>query len=163
MNTTDNQTLVLRLPRQLVEFFNHKTIMKPSISGANSAVNVAIGDSALTKTIDSPAQAGLKVASQLIVDGGELIRTPVKWIKDIQANWLIYIICAAIICLSILFLYCLAQRYIARKQNGKTGFTSQLVDMAMILAHNHQNTNANCTTNALNRVFNYYYIFFFYF
>ncbi len=148
MNTTENQTLV-RLPRQVVEFFNHKTIMKPSISGAHSAVHVAIGDSALKKTIDSPAQAGLKVASQLIEDGGELIRTPVKWIKDIQANWLIYIICAAIICLSILFFYCLAQRYIARKQNVKTGFTSQLVDMAKILAHNHQSTNANCTTNAI--------------
>ena len=148
MNTTENNTLV-RIPRQMVEIFNHKPIIKPSVSGSNSQVNFAIGDSALSKVTDLPGQAGLNVVNKLIEDGGEFIRTPLKWIKDMQANWLIYIICAAIIFVTIIYLYVMAQRCILRKQNVKTGFTSQLVDMAMILAHNHQNTNLSCATNAI--------------
>jgi hypothetical protein len=146
INTAIENGTLIRVPRQLVDFFSHKTILKPSASGKGSRIQFGIGDSALPKVIDSPAQAGLKTASKLIEDGGEFIRTPFKWIKDIQANWLIYVVCAAIICLTILFFYCMVQKYFARKQNVKTGFTSQVVDMAMILANNRSNCT---TTNAI--------------
>lgn len=80
-------------------------------------------------------------------DGGELIRTPVRWIKEIQSNWLIYIVCATIICLSIFFLYCMAQRHLGKKRNSSCGFTSQLADLALTMGRSQQNhpmsTDAN--------------------
>lgn len=128
-----NETFI-RIPRQLVDFFSHKTIFKPKITGANSQVHLAIGDTALPKGVNSPGQAGMNTASQLIEDGGEFIRTPFKWVKDMQANWLIYVICAAIICLCVLLLYCKGRRYFGSKSTSNTGFTTQLADIAMIMA-----------------------------
>ena len=142
----DHKNLTRR-HRQLIDFFSDKNIYKPSISGSNNRINMPVADAASSKGSDSPGQAGRRVAGQLMEDGGELIRTPVRWIKDIQSNWLIYIVCATIICLSILYLYCMVRRHLGKKRNSTSGFTSQLADLAFIMAKSQQNhpmsTDAN--------------------
>ena len=144
--TIENKTVV-RVPRDLIDLFSHKTVFKPMVSGSGSQIHVIQGDAALAKTIDSPGQAGMKAASKLIEDGGEFIRTPFKWLKDMQANWLIYVVCAAIICLSILYAYCMARKYFACKPNVNTGFTSQLADIALKMANNRGNPNAKSSNS----------------
>ena len=94
------------ITRGLFNLFSHKTIFKPSVPGANSQLHVRLSD--------SPAHAGLKAASKLIEDGGDFVRLPMTWLKNIQANWPIYLICGTIICLSILYLYCMIRRYFYR-------------------------------------------------
>ena len=140
-----NKTVV-RVARQLAEILNHKVILKPSVSGSNSKVDVSIGDMALPKVVPSPGQAGIQVAANLIHDGGELIRAPMKWVQDIQANWITYIVCAAIICICILFFYYTIRTYLARRINGNSGLTSQLADIASTMANittNHHSKNSN--------------------
>ena len=138
----------VRIRRQLIDFFSHKTIFKPNVPGSNSKVHMQLGDAALTKGDDSPGHAGMRVASNMITDGGEFIRTPLKWIKDMQANWLIYIVCAAIICLSILYLYCMIRKRLHKKQNLQSGFSSQLADLALVMANNQQHHSMSKDLNA---------------
>ena len=151
-NMSEKKTLT-RGVRQIFDILSHKTIFKPSLSGSSSHLHLSVGDSALPKKNDSIAEAGMRTASKLIEDTGEFVRTPMKWIKDIQANWLIYIICAAIICLSILFLYCMVRKYFGSKLNFNPGFTPNLADIALAMANNsnHQNSkNSNATKQLSN-------------
>jgi hypothetical protein len=139
--------------RQLIDFFSDKNIYKPSISGSNNKINMPVSDAALANGIGSPGQAGRKVVGQLMEDGGELIRTPIRWIKDIQANWLIYIVCAAIICVSVLYLYCMVRKHLGKRRGSNSGFTSQLADLALAMAktqqHHHVSTDANVKKQSL--------------
>ena len=128
--------------RALIDFFSHKTIIEPSVSGSSSELYMALPEGTLSKGVDSPGQAGMRTASQLITDGGELVRTPLKWVQHMQTNWLIYVVCAAIICLSLLFFYCMARRYLAGKTNSNTGFTSHLANLALMMAQ-HQPPTSN--------------------
>ena len=49
---------------------------------------------------------GLKVANSIMNDAADIIGMPVTWMKDMQQNWLVYVICAAIIMTCVLVLYC---------------------------------------------------------
>lgn len=124
---------MLRLRRQFIGLFSHKTVFKPSAAGSNSHIQMRLGDSALNKIDASPGQTGQKTASQLFESSGEIIRVPIKWLQHLQDNWLIYIVCAAIICLSILFFYCLIRRFVMKK-----GDSNKLVDLAYILGKQQQ-------------------------
>ncbi|CAF4425167.1 unnamed protein product, partial [Rotaria magnacalcarata] len=65
-----------------------------------------LGDTALFKAADTPVQTALKAAGKAIESGSDLIAAPALWLKDMQKNWLMYMIIAAIILLIIAFLYC---------------------------------------------------------
>lgn len=126
--------------RQLVEIFSGKTVYDTSASGSSSKIEMHMGDSALShNNKNSPGQAGLKAATKLIEDGSEFVRTPFKWIKDMQANWLIYVVCAAIICLCILGLYCAVRIYFVRKCHSHPIVASKFVNLATLLAHAQAN------------------------
>jgi hypothetical protein len=143
-NTTETETEIpVRVARGILDILSHRTIYEPSVSGSHSQIHVNLGDKALSKENDSPAQAGMKAASKLIEDGGDFIRAPMTWLKDMQANWHIYMVCAAIICFCILFFYCLVRTYLARKRNGTTGFPAQFVDMALCMAPTRTNHGFN--------------------
>lgn len=134
---------VARDRRQIVEMFSGKTIYDTSASGSGSKIHMSMGDSALPLNYkNSPGQAGFKAATKLIEDGSEFVRTPFKWIKDIQANWHIYIVCATIICLCILCLYCAVRIYFVRKCNSNPVVASKFVDFATLIAHSHANRSA---------------------
>jgi predicted permease len=77
----------------------------------------------------------VKKVGEIVDDSGELIRTPVKWLKDMQKSWLIYVISMAIICLCILFFYCAYRGYFVHRRN-----TNHLAAIAMIMP---KNNNAN--------------------
>jgi hypothetical protein len=76
---------------------------------------------------------GLKVANSIMQDGADLLGTPVRWMKDMQQNWPIYIICAAIILVCITILYCVVCGYCSRR-NKRSSDGLNLKDLATILA-----------------------------
>ena len=140
-DNVENRTLV-RAGRHLIDFLTEKTIYESSASGSGSQIHMSMGDTALLLNggKDSPGRAGLKAATKLIEDGGEFIRTPLKWIKHMQDHWLIYAVCVAIICLCSVFLYCTVRAYFARKCHPNTSWSSQFLELATIMG---QSSRAN--------------------
>ena len=55
-------------------------------------------------------------ASKVIESGGDIATAPVTWLKDMQQNWLMYMIAVAVILSTITFLYCVLRLCIARKK-----------------------------------------------
>lgn len=123
-----------RVIRALIDFFSHSTEFKPTISGSNSRLEIQLGDAAMNLNSNSPAHSGLKTASKIIEDTGEFVRLPMTWTKNMMNNWPIYLICGAIICLSILFLYCLIRRYLVRSSSSSST-VHQLMELATVMAH----------------------------
>ncbi|CAF1657314.1 unnamed protein product, partial [Adineta ricciae] len=66
-----------------------------SISGDASDVKFNIMDSA-AKANNTPVQAVMnsagKTASKIIESGGDLLTAPVVWLKDMQQNWVMYMV-----------------------------------------------------------------------
>ena len=106
-----------RFRRHLIDIFGTHSVNTHTISGSNNQINMPSGRAELTKMDDSPGQKGRQLVSDVMGTGGELVRTPLTWIKEMQANWLLYLACGAIICLSILYFYCVISRYLNRKRN----------------------------------------------
>ena len=78
------------------------------------------GDSAIPKPKETVVQKAPKVAGNIIEGGGELLTTPVFWLKDMQKNWFGYMVIVAIILSTITFLYYVIRFYLCRKQKSES-------------------------------------------
>ena len=74
-----------------------------------------------------------KSASKLIEGGADIITAPAVWLKDIQQNWLTYMIVAAVIMLCIAFFYCAVCSYCNRKKNNWSN--NNLVELAKVIGN----------------------------
>ncbi|CAF1325052.1 unnamed protein product [Adineta steineri] len=96
---------------------NQKTEYEQKINnGSNNNIN--IGDSALSKIHDTPVQTAFKSANTIIESGTDIIRAPAVWLKDMQKNWLSYMVVLAVILIIGTFLYCTIRSYFKRKSNN---------------------------------------------
>ncbi|CAF1513590.1 unnamed protein product [Adineta ricciae] len=107
-----------------------------SISGDASDVKFNIMDSA-AKANNTPVQTVMnsasKTASKIIESGGDLLTAPVVWFKDMQQNWIMYMVVLAVILGSIAFLYCAFLFYCNPKKNSTD--QSQLIEFAKIIGN----------------------------
>ena len=110
---------------------------KLNVKGAASNVKMSIGAEALKPRADTAAQAVIKTAgktaSKVIESGGELITAPAVWLKDMQQNWLMYMVVAAIIMGSIAFLYCVVCFRLNRNKNNQA--RSTMIELAQTLSN----------------------------
>ena len=113
---------------------NNQNNYKMVVEGSGSGVNMNLGDTALAPSADTAAQTVIKTAgktaSKVIESGGDIITAPAVWLKDIQQNWLMYMIVAAIILASIVFLYCVVSLRFNRKNNNRS--FNNIVELAHI-------------------------------
>ncbi|CAF1474602.1 unnamed protein product [Adineta steineri] len=85
-------------------------------NGSNNNIN--IGDSALPKVHDSPLKTAVKSANRIMESGTDIITAPAVWLKDMQKNWLSYMVVLAVILIIGTFLYCTIRSYFKRKSNN---------------------------------------------
>ncbi|CAF1667134.1 unnamed protein product [Adineta ricciae] len=113
-----------------------KNTYSMSISGDGSDVKFNIMDTA-AKANNTPVQAVMnsagKTASKIIESGGDLLTAPVVWLKDMQQNWIMYMVVLAVILGSIAFLYCAFLFYCNRKTNSTD--QNQLIELAKIIGN----------------------------
>ncbi len=122
-----------RIVRQLLDFniASSKTVDSGQISikGNDNNFTYVHGK----RNDDKNESNGLKMANSIMQDGADLLGTPVRWLKDMQQNWLIYVVCAAIILVCSVVLYCaIRSRCSPRKPNSSNGLN--LADLATIMA-----------------------------
>jgi t-SNARE complex subunit (syntaxin) len=126
-NIFDKQNISLRF-RNLFNSFVQKTVNQQSNRNPLEK---------MSQVIDSSIHEGGEKVNQIIRDTGELIRTPVKWLKDTQRICLTYIICLAIICLCVLFFYCACQGYFLRRRSTNSRLANRLAEITMTMAKNN--------------------------
>ncbi|CAF1539035.1 unnamed protein product [Adineta ricciae] len=118
-----------------------------SISGDASDVKFNIMDSA-AKANNTPVQAVMnsagKTASKIIESGGDLLTAPVVWLKDMQQNWVMYMVVLVIILGSIAFLYCAFLFCCNRKKKNSTD-QNQLIELAKIIGNKIGTTQSPLT------------------
>jgi hypothetical protein len=68
----------------------------------------------------------------LIEDGDYILQVPVVWVKDIQKNWMIYMVCTTVILISILLIYGICRRFINRKHDSLAN--SNLIELTAPIA-----------------------------
>ncbi|CAF3498359.1 unnamed protein product [Rotaria socialis] len=73
-----------------------KTLIQQHVKEGGNA-KIILGDTVLSKATDTPVQTALKAAGKAIESGSDLVAMPALWLKDMQKNWLMYMIIAAII------------------------------------------------------------------
>lgn len=104
--------------------------------GANGN-QLNIGDSALKLLNNTPIQQVMdsagKSASKIIQTGGDLLAAPGVWVKDMQKNWLLYMVLAAIILSSITILYCVVNSYFYRKKSPR--YDNNFIEMFKVLSN----------------------------
>ncbi|CAF1669058.1 unnamed protein product [Rotaria magnacalcarata] len=109
-----------------------KTLIQQHVKEGGNA-KIILGDTALSKATDTPVQTALKAAGKAIESGSDLIAVPALWLKDMQKNWLMYMILAAIILLTIAFLYCAVRSYFMRRGNNSS--MGNLIELASVFAN----------------------------
>ncbi|CAF3474215.1 unnamed protein product [Rotaria socialis] len=109
-----------------------KTLIQQHVKEGGNA-KIILGDTALSKAADTPVQTALKAAGKAIDSGSDLIAVPALWLKDMQKNWLIYMILPAIILLTIAFLYCAVRSYFMRRGNNSS--MGNLIELASVIAN----------------------------
>lgn len=97
----------------------------------------------IPRIIDSSVDHGVKKVGKIIEDSNELIRTPAKWLKNMQTTWLIVVICLTIICLCVLIFYCICQGYCVCRRNNDRQLNNRLAKITMIMAKKNIDTNLN--------------------
>ncbi|CAF1275829.1 unnamed protein product [Rotaria sordida] len=116
---------------------NSKTQYAMNIQGDDTDIKINIGDTAIKASTDTAAQEVInkvgKTAGKIIESGGDVITAPALWLKDMQKNWLTYMILATIIFVSIVFLYCTVSYYISRKKNHWA--STNLVELAKVISN----------------------------
>jgi len=114
---------------------NSNTNVNPSIYGSGSHKTIAIGDSALKLKNGTAVQDVMKTvgttASKVIESAGDIITAPAMWLKDLQSNWLSYMVVIAIILSILAFFYCAFCFYSNRKTNDSSG--NSLIELAKII------------------------------
>ncbi|CAF1185624.1 unnamed protein product [Adineta steineri] len=79
---------------------NQKNEIEQKINnGSNSNIN--LGDSALPKIHDTPVQTAFKSANKIIESGTDIITAPAVWLKDMQKNWLSYMVVLAVMLITV--------------------------------------------------------------
>lgn len=119
---------------------NSNTSIETSIEGSGSNNKILLGDLALklknsTFVQDVMETAG-KTVNKVIESGGDIITAPAVWLKQIQQNWLMYMVVAAIILSILLFFYCLFCIHLPRKKINSS--SDSLIELVKII--NHPNT-----------------------
>jgi hypothetical protein len=76
---------------------------------------------------------GLKTVNTILRDGSDMLGAPSRWLKDMQHNWLTYIIATAVILFCVLFFYCMIRYRWSRPQKSRPD-TPGLADLATIMA-----------------------------
>lgn len=113
-------------------FGNSELIYQQTNKGSASNNHLLIGDSAVKPLNNTPVQkvmsAAGDTASKIIESSGDFITAPAVWLKDIQKNWLTYIVAVAVILLSIVILYFGVCSYFHRKKGN--WFNNNLVELA---------------------------------
>jgi hypothetical protein len=114
---------------------NSNTNVNPSISGSGSHKTIAIGDSAMKLKNGTAVQHVMNTvgatASKIIESGGDIITAPAVWLKDIQNNWLSYMVVTAIILSILAFFYRAFCFYLNRKKSDLSG--NSLIELAKII------------------------------
>ncbi|CAF1482315.1 unnamed protein product [Rotaria magnacalcarata] len=108
-----------------------KTVIQ-QLAKEGSNAKIILGDTALSKAADTPVQTAFKAVGKVIESGSDLIAAPAIWLKDMQNNWLIYMTLAAIILLTIAFLYCAIRSYFMRMRNNSS--IGNLIELASVFA-----------------------------
>ena len=121
----------------LFKFDNSKVESKINVNGDTKNITINIGAAAMQSSTDTAVQTVIKAAGQtagkVIEGGGTIITAPAIWLKDIQQNWLTYIIVAAVILLCISFLYCSACSYLNQKKDN--GSNNNLLKLAKVFSN----------------------------
>ncbi|CAF3849038.1 unnamed protein product [Rotaria sordida] len=114
---------------------NSNTSVDPVIKGSGSHNQIFVGDSALKVKNGTAVQEVMntvgKTASKVIESGGDIITAPAVWLKDIQQNWLTYMVLAAIILSILAFFYCSFCFYFNRRKNNSSN--NNLIELAKII------------------------------
>ncbi|CAF4367910.1 unnamed protein product, partial [Adineta steineri] len=102
--------------------------------------NINIGDSALSKMQDTPVETAFKSANKIIESGTDIITAPAVWLKDMQKNWLSYMVVLAVILIIGTFLYCTIRSYFKRKSNNSNNNNNNwsmgnLVELATVFSN----------------------------
>lgn len=134
--TRDQNSGKTRSVRSLFSLFSDKTAFESVVSGANSKLDLNVGDVALAKNAQSPGRTLMKTTSGLIDSGGELIQAPFKWLKNVQENFLIYLICAVVICVSVIYSYCMVRRFLLGGLLSSICFSSRSTHVDSTMNHN---------------------------
>ena len=122
-----------RIARQLIDFniASSKTMDKSKISIHGNENNFTYFHG--KRNEDQNASNGLKVANSIMQDGADLLGTPVRWLKDMQQNWLVYVVCAAIILVCSVVVYCAVRSHCSRRRQASSKGWN-LADLATIIA-----------------------------
>lgn len=86
----------------------------------NLSINVGVRPTEVSTdtAVQSVVKSAGRAASKIIEGGGDVLTAPATWVKDIQANWLTYMIVAAIIISCIMFFYCTFCFYFNKRKNN---------------------------------------------
>lgn len=116
---------------------NSNTSIESSIEGSGSNNKILIHDLALklkngTVVQDVMETAG-KTVNKVIESGGDIITAPAVWLKQMQENWLTYMVVAAIILSILLFFYCIFCIHLPQKKINSS--SNSLIELAKIINH----------------------------
>jgi hypothetical protein len=120
-----------RIRRQLMDFniASNKKVLVPNIQvhGNNNKLSLSPD-----KSDPDVHSEGLKTVNTILRDGSDMLGAPSRWMKDMQQNWLTYIIASAVILFCILFFYCIIRYRCSRSQKSRSD-TPGLSDLATVM------------------------------
>jgi hypothetical protein len=90
-------------------------LYKVGVVGKQTIIATA-GNSTHFRAVHSAAAMAYKSVGKVWEDAGGVFGASTRWLKLMQKNWALYIICIMIMLLCIAFLYCVVQGYLMRKQ-----------------------------------------------
>ncbi|CAF4262950.1 unnamed protein product [Rotaria magnacalcarata] len=112
---------ILDIPRDHSPFFKRQ-LLKVNIGGHEKNTNHYINGNDNNLNFDSEEsqeeqltllrKAGQQ-AGRILEGGTDVAMAPVKWLAHMQDNWLTYIVCATILMVGFLFIYCCIRRKIS--------------------------------------------------
>lgn len=97
-------------------------------AGRGGKVHFSLTDSVTSKPMETPIHTAMQTASKIISSGGDLITAPAIWLRDMQKNWVVYVVAAAVIMFSILLIYFAIRCYFIRRPNNK-GSTTDVIEL----------------------------------
>ena len=124
-----------QIRRQLIDLnvASNKRVFNPSLKVKGNNNNVSLWPDRSDLDIKSD---GLKTVNTVLQDGSDLLGTPARWLKDMQQNWLIYMVVIAIILVCVLFLYFIIRCHCLRGRKSSTK-TSCIAKLRAIMASNN--------------------------
>lgn len=127
---------------------SEKTQYQMNVQKGNNN-NIYLGDSAMVKAADKPIKKVMEAAGNIVDSTANVINAPVLWLKDMQSNWLTYLILIAIILVTISFLYCVIRSRCSPSRN--TYSIDRIIEVATGIANKKQEIQipiSNTTSNS---------------